>query len=174
MRHGKKKLHLLKGDIEVDSREFRNAMGKFATGVTVISTEVEGVYHGMTANGFMSISLDPTLVAISIGERAQTLKLIQESKRFGVSILEKNQLDISKRFAGQIPSDESFQFDISNGFPLIEDALVQIVCRVEQEIVAGDHTIFLGRPEQLHVKDGEPLLFANGQYAALNRQYATL
>ncbi|MFJ8064723.1 flavin reductase family protein [Psychrobacillus sp. NPDC096426] len=158
----------------MDSREFRNAMGKFATGVTVISTDVEGNYHGMTANGFMSISLDPTLIAISIGERAQTLKLIQESKRFGVSILEKNQLDISRRFAGQIPSDEAFQFDLLNGFPLVEDALVQIVCRVEQEIVAGDHTIFLGQPEQLYVKDGEPLLFSNGQYATLNRQYATL
>ena len=158
----------------MDSREFRNAMGKFATGVTVISTEVDGIYHGMTANGFMSISLDPTLVAISIGERAQTLKLIQESKRFGVSILEKDQIDISKRFAGQIPSDEAFQFDLSNGFPLVEGALVQIVCRVEQEIVAGDHTIFLGRPEQLHVKDGEPLLFASGQYATLNKEYVTL
>ncbi|MFJ7970284.1 flavin reductase family protein [Psychrobacillus sp. NPDC096389] len=154
----------------MDSREFRNAMGKFATGVTVISTDVEGVYHGMTANGFMSISLKPTLVAISIGERAQTLKLIQQSNRFGISILEKDQLEISKRFAGQIPSDESFQFDLTNGFPLIKDALVQIVCCVEQEIVAGDHTIFLGKPEQLYVKDGEPLLFANGQYATLNQQ----
>lgn len=157
----------------MDSREFRNAMGKFATGVTVISTDVDGDYHGMTANGFMSISLDPALVAISIGERAQTLKLIQESKRFGVSILAKEQLDISKRFAGQVNVEEPFQFDVSNGFPVVAGALVQIICRVEQEITAGDHTIFLGHPEQVYVKDGEPLLFASGQYASLNPQYVT-
>lgn len=157
----------------MDSREFRNAMGKFATGVTVISTDVDGDYHGMTANGFMSISLDPALVAISIGERAQTLKLIQESKRFGVSILAKEQLDISKRFAGQVNVEEPFQFDVSNGFPVVAGALVQIICRVEQEIQAGDHTIFLGHPEQVYVKDGEPLLFASGQYASLNPQYVT-
>jgi len=157
----------------MDSREFRNAMGKFATGVTVISTDVDGDYHGMTANGFMSISLDPALVAISIGERAQTLKLIQESKRFGVSILAKEQLDISKRFAGQVNVEEPFQFDVSNGFPVVAGALVQIICRVEQEILAGDHTIFLGHPEQVYVKDGEPLLFASGQYASLNTQYVT-
>lgn len=158
----------------MDSREFRNAMGKFATGVTVISTDVEGTYHGMTANGFMSISLDPALVAISIGERAQTLQLIKASGRFGVSILAKDQVHVSKQFAGQIPSDEAFRFDVTNGFPLVGDSLVQIVCEVEQEILAGDHTIFIGKVEKMIVKDGEPLLFSCGKYAELDPQYAVL
>lgn len=158
----------------MDSREFRNAMGKFATGVTVISTDVEGTYHGMTANGFMSISLDPALVAISIGERAQTLQLIKASGRFGVSVLGKDQVDISKQFAGQIPSDAAFSFDVTNGFPLVGESLVQVICEVEQEILAGDHTIFIGKVEKMIVKDGEPLLFSCGKYAELDPQYAVL
>ncbi|MDN7246352.1 flavin reductase family protein [Planococcus shenhongbingii] len=158
----------------MDSREFRNAMGKFATGVTVISTDVKGTYHGMTANGFMSISLDPALVAVSIGEKAQTLQLIKESGRFGVSILTKDQLHISKQFAGQVPSDVAFHFDVANGFPLIKEALVQIVCEVEQEIVAGDHTVFIGRVEKMVARNGEPLLFSCGKYAELDPQYAVL
>ena len=158
----------------MDSREFRTAMGKFATGVTVITTDVEGVFHGMTANGFMSISLDPALVAVSIGEKAQTLQLIKASGRFGVNVLSKDQLDISKQFAGQIPSDEAFRFDLATNFPMIKDALVQIVCKVEQEILAGDHTIFIGKVETMITKDGEPLLFTCGKYAELDPQYAVL
>lgn len=158
----------------MDSREFRNAMGKFATGVTVISTDVEGSHHGMTANGFMSISLDPALVAVSIGERAQTLQLIKASGRFGVSVLSKEQVDVSKQFAGQIPSDENFRFCIEHGFPLVQDALVRVVCTVEQEVLAGDHTIFIGRVEKMIASDGEPLLFSCGKYAELDPQYAVL
>lgn len=158
----------------MDSREFRNAMGKFATGVTVISTDVEGMHHGMTANGFMSISLDPALVAVSIGERAQTLQLIKASGRFGVSVLSKEQVNVSKQFAGQIPSDETFSFCEEHGFPLVKDSLVQVICTVEQEVLAGDHTIFIGRVEKMLVKDGDPLLFSCGKYAELDPQFAVL
>ena len=86
----------------MDDRQFRQAMGKFATGVTVITTEVEGEVHGMTANAFMSVSLEPKLVVISIGERAQMLKKIKTSKKFAVNILSGEQQDYSMIFAGQL------------------------------------------------------------------------
>ena len=70
----------------MDDRQFRQAMGKFATGVTVITTEVEGEVHGMTANAFMSVSLDPKLVVISIGDRAHMLEKIKNSKKFAFNI----------------------------------------------------------------------------------------
>ncbi|BAQ10971.1 phenol 2-hydroxylase component b [Bacillus sp. OxB-1] len=151
----------------MDSGAFRNAMGKFATGITVITTDVDGTFHGMTANGFMSISLDPQLVAISIGEKAQTLQLIQKSRKFGVSVLDASQIDISKRFAGQTKGTTPFEFDELRGFPLIGQALVQIICDVTEEIQAGDHTIFLGKPSFIHAEDGEPLIFYSGKYTSL-------
>ena len=75
----------------MDDRKFRNAMGKFASGVTVITTEADGEIHGMTANAFMSVSLNPKLVVISIGERANMLEKIQGSKKFAVNILAADQ-----------------------------------------------------------------------------------
>ena len=86
----------------MDDRLFRNAMGKFATGVTVITTELQGENYGMTANAFMSVSMDPKLVVISIGHKARLLDRIKESQKFAVNILADHQQDFSKLFAGQI------------------------------------------------------------------------
>src|SRR5699024_12434263 len=85
----------------MDDREFRNAMGKFATGVTVITTEVDGEPHGMTANAFMSVSLHPKLIMISIDNRANMLDKIKEANKFAVNILADHQKDLSMHFAGQ-------------------------------------------------------------------------
>ena len=79
----------------MDDRQFRTAMGKFATGITVIATEVEGDVHGMTANAFMSVSLDPKLVVISVREQGRILSKIQESKIFSVNILAEDQQEVS-------------------------------------------------------------------------------
>src|SRR3954463_1392190 len=86
----------------MDDRQFRTAMGKFATGVTVIATDVDGDVHGMTANAFMSVSLDPKLVVISIGEKARILEKIKQSKTFSVNILAADQQELSMIFAGQL------------------------------------------------------------------------
>src|SRR3954452_3678311 len=96
----------------MDDRQFRTAMGKFATGITVIATEVEGEIHGMTANAFMSVSLDPKLVVISIKENARMLGEIQKSKTFSVNILAENQEEVSKIFAGQIKERHDVSFDL--------------------------------------------------------------
>ena len=85
----------------MDDRVFRNAMGKFATGVTVITTKSEGEVHGMTANAFMSVSLTPKLVLISSDEKAKMLSKIQQTGKFVVNLRSDNQKEISMQFAGQ-------------------------------------------------------------------------
>ncbi|WP_085991022.1 flavin reductase family protein [Oceanobacillus senegalensis] len=150
----------------MDNRLFRDAMGKFATGVTVILTELDGEQHGMTANAFMSVSLDPKLVVISIKEDARMLQKIEESNQFSVNILSAEQEDISKTFAGQI-KDQQVYFDRLAGMPVIPDSLAQVACEVSSTYVEGDHTLFIGKVKDIAVKDGNPLLFYSGKYSHL-------
>ena len=94
----------------MDDRLFRSAMGKFATGVTVLTTKVDGIVHGMTANAFMSVSLNPKLVMVSVGEKARMLEKIQQSQNFVINILAEEQEAISRLFAGQ--SDERREIEL--------------------------------------------------------------
>lgn len=150
----------------MDDRLFRDAMGKFATGVTVILTEVDGETHGMTANAFMSVSLTPKLVVISIKENARMLAKIQQSQKFSVNILAEQQEEVSKIFAGQI-KDQEVTFDHLANMPVIQGALAQVVCEVSAEHVEGDHTLFIGKVNEIAVTDGDPLLFYAGNYRKL-------
>ena len=154
----------------MDDRTFRRAMGKFATGVTVITTEIAGEVHGMTANAFMSVSLDPKLVVISIGEKAQMLDKIKNSKKFAVNILAANQQELSMIFAGQIKEKREVSFENLGGLPVLEGAVAQVACEVVNEHVEGDHTLFIGKVIDIHLEEEEPLLFFNGQYRSLLSQ----
>ncbi|AGK53415.1 flavin reductase family protein [Bacillus sp. 1NLA3E] len=148
----------------MDDRMFRTAMGKFATGVTVITTEVDGAVFGMTVNAFMSVSLNPRLVAISIGERAHMLEKIKMSKKYAVNILFEDQKELSMIFAGQMRDKREVTFNTLNGFPVLPGALAQITCEVVNEHIEGDHTLFIGKVIDIHLEEHEPLLFFNGQY----------
>jgi flavin reductase (DIM6/NTAB) family NADH-FMN oxidoreductase RutF len=150
----------------MDDQLFRTAMGKFATGVTVIATETEEGPHGMTANAFMSVSLNPKLVVISIKENARILPKIQESKKFSVNILAENQKEISMIFAGQL-KDKEVSFGRLDEQPVIAGALANVTCEVSAEHIEGDHTLFIGKVTAIEVADGNPLLFANGRYQVL-------
>ncbi|GEL76976.1 flavin reductase family protein [Tenuibacillus multivorans] len=150
----------------MDNYIFRNAMGRFATGVTIITTQVEGEIHGMTANAFMSVSLDPKLITISIDHKARMLDFIKQSGQFAVSILKDEQQDISMHFAGQKESFSSVQFDKISGVPIIKDALAAVVCDVEEYNEVGDHTLFIGRVLDIELTDGNPLAFYGGQYGS--------
>lgn len=154
----------------MDDRKFRTAMGKFATGVTVIATEVEGDVHGMTANAFMSVSLDPKLVVVSIGEKAKILNKIKESKIFTVNILAADQQELSMIFAGQLKEHKEVTFDRLDGKPVLAGAVVQIACEVSAEHVEGDHTLFIGKVTDIHIEDVEPLLFYSGKYRSLTEE----
>ena len=151
----------------MDDRQFRTAMGKFATGVTVIATEVEGEgVHGMTANAFMSVSLDPKLVVISIGENAKILDKIKESNLFSVNILAADQQDVSMIFAGQL-KDREVEFARLDDKPVIPGSVAQIACEVSAVHVEGDHTLFIGKVTDIHLEDAEPLVFYSGRYRSL-------
>ncbi len=154
----------------MDDRKFRTAMGKFATGVTVIATEIEGDVHGMTANAFMSVSLDPKLVVISIGEKAKILNKIKESKIFTVNILSADQQELSMIFAGQLKENKEVTLDRLDGKPVLAGAVAQIACEVSAEHVEGDHTLFIGKVTDIHLEDAEPLLFYSGKYRSLTEE----
>ncbi|MBB6450720.1 flavin reductase (DIM6/NTAB) family NADH-FMN oxidoreductase RutF [Geomicrobium halophilum] len=153
----------------MDDLLFRQAMGTFSTGVTVISTEVDAKTHGMTANAFMSVSLDPKLVAVSVDHQASIYEEIRTARRYAVSILDDSQEEISKTFANQIRGKEQFAFATFRDLPVIPDALVHLACDVVQEIAAGDHTIFIGEVKDIEVneEEGRPLLYYRGAYQAL-------
>ncbi|WP_420768976.1 flavin reductase family protein [Parageobacillus thermoglucosidasius] len=151
----------------MDDRLFRNAMGKFATGVTVITTELNGDIHGMTANAFMSVSLNPKLVLVSIGEKAKMLEKIQQSKKYAVNILAHDQKMLSLNFAGQLEKQEDVQFEQLGGLPVIKGALAQISCQVVNEVQAGDHTLFIGEVTDINITEQDPLLFFSGKYHQL-------
>jgi flavin reductase (DIM6/NTAB) family NADH-FMN oxidoreductase RutF len=155
----------------VTAPDFRNACGYFATGVTVLTAERSpGVVHGMTANSFTSVSLDPLLVLVCVAETAQMRGLINQRRRFGVSVLKAGQQAISEFFAQtEQPADAERALGVAfrwtaGGVPVLENALVQMVCNVVNTYVAGDHTIFIGEVASLEVLSGEPLLFVRGQY----------
>jgi flavin reductase (DIM6/NTAB) family NADH-FMN oxidoreductase RutF len=156
---------------------FRQALGQFATGVTVITVEfAPGRVHGMTANAFTSVSLEPFLVLVCIDQRAHMLPILHRKKSFGISVLKEGQQAISEFFAqpGQNEDVEdrlNIRFRYSpGGIPLLENTLAQLSCQVTASYVAGDHTIFLGEVETANINEGEPLLFFRGHY----RQVAPL
>ncbi|MGP4076869.1 flavin reductase family protein [Halobacillus sp. K22] len=148
----------------MDNRMFRTAMGKFTTGVTVIVSEMEGQVHGMTANAFMSVSLDPKLILVSIDKKAKMNEVIQKSNQFTVNILSGDQKEMSMIFAGQIKEDKQVEFETVEGLPVIKDSLVSLVCNVYQDHEAGDHTLYIGEVINLNIQDGDPLAFYEGKY----------
>ncbi|WP_026572985.1 flavin reductase family protein [Bacillus sp. UNC438CL73TsuS30] len=151
----------------MDDRFFRNVMGSFATGITVITTEVKGTSHGMTANAFVSVSLNPKLILVSIDKRAKMLGFLQESKRFAVSFLASEQQAESMRFAGQKKDEDPYIFERFSELPVIKGALANVACTVFNQVEAGDHVLFIGEVQDLQVKEGEPLLYFKGKYREL-------
>jgi len=148
----------------IDSREFRNCCGRFATGITIVTTQVDSTTHGMTANGFMSVSLQPPLIAISLGHHTRLHHLLPESMRYGVSILDESQLRFSNHFAGRPDDTLEIPFVQIAGMPLLEGALAHMVARVVDAHEAGDHTLYIGEVEYLDYQNGRPLLYYAGGY----------
>jgi flavin reductase (DIM6/NTAB) family NADH-FMN oxidoreductase RutF len=161
--------------------EFRKAMGCFATGVTIITVcldgEANGEVHGMTANAFSSVSLDPPLVLICVDRKASTHAHLQAKKRFGINILGADQRKISDYYASPARTHERAEaeagarFDrTAHGTPVLHGALAYLECRLYSAEEAGDHTIFIAEVEDLVVRDGEPLLFFRGKYRKVGEQ----
>jgi flavin reductase (DIM6/NTAB) family NADH-FMN oxidoreductase RutF len=155
----------------VNQADFRKAMGSFATGVTVISVDYEEEVHGMTANAFASVSLDPLLVLVCVDHKARTHAHLHAKKRFGVNVLAENQRAISEYYARPLAAHEHVEqeagarFDrTTHGTPVLHGALAYLECRLHTAQDAGDHTIFIAEVEEVVVREGDPLLYFRSQY----------
>ncbi|HLH64194.1 MAG TPA: flavin reductase family protein [Solirubrobacteraceae bacterium] len=151
---------------EARARELRQVMGRFATGVTVVTTTHRDTIHGMTANAFLSVSLRPPLVLVSLG-RCRMSELLPRSGRYGVSVLACDQERFAAHFSGQRVSEVPPTFVWQGELPLLEGALAHIGCRVVDVHPAGDHVLWIGEVEHLSHRDGEPLLFYRGRFGTL-------
>jgi len=155
----------------LDGREFRDALGWFATGVTVITTRgADGDLVGFTANSFTSVSLDPPLVLFSLNRQAGCLPIFEGCAHFAVNILAEHQAALSSRFA--TASHEKWHgvaIDTwEGGCPILADALANFECAVHAVHDGGDHRIFLGRVLRMRSSEaGKPLLFSRGAYRLL-------
>jgi flavin reductase (DIM6/NTAB) family NADH-FMN oxidoreductase RutF len=157
-------------DVEGDDPRvaLRRTLGMFATAVTIITTRVGEQVHGMTANAFMSVSLEPPLVLISVDRRTKMCRLLHEGSCYGVSVLSEAQSELSDRFAGRAgEGTPEPRFELIEDTPLVEGALARFVARVQRSYWGGDHSLFLGRVEYARTGEGTPLLFHGGRYERL-------
>ena len=146
----------------------RRTLGMFATGVTVITTRERDQVHGMTANAFMSVSLEPPLVLISVDRRTKMCALLHEGRNYGVSVLCETQSALSDRFAGRaVDNAPEPRFEMIHDTPLVEGALAHFVANITRSYWGGDHSLFLGRVEYARYSEGTPLLFHGGRYERL-------
>jgi flavin reductase (DIM6/NTAB) family NADH-FMN oxidoreductase RutF len=151
----------------IDPREFRNALGTYATGVTIITAAgTDGKPYGLTCNSFASVSLNPPLVLWSLVRYSSSLNAFQNATHFAVNVLGASQQALSNKFAKS--SDEKFVgVEWSPGLgnvPLLKECVANFQCRSVNRYYGGDHVIFLGAVEAYAYNHGEPLLFARGRY----------
>lgn len=158
--------------MSIDADLFRAVLGRFATGVTIVTVrDGEGRDHGMTVSAFSSLSLDPPLVLVCIGNDATMASPMSSAASFGVNVLSAGQEALSRRFAG--PIDDRFA-DValargSLGNVILDDVLASLECRVVARHPAGDHVVVIGEVDSGAVRDGRPLLYYRGGYAQLER-----
>ena len=159
--------------------EFRKAMGCFATGVTIVTLDLDGEVHGMTANAFASVSLDPPLLLICVDHSARTHAHLHAKERFGINILAEHHRVISEYYARPIHVHERAEeeagalFDrTAQGTPILHGALAYLECKLQSTQEAGDHTIFIAEVEDVVVREGEPLLFFRSKYRKIGENVA--
>ncbi len=157
--------------MSVTPAEFRRALGCFATGITVITLDSDEEVHGMTANAFTSVSLDPMLVLVCVDQRARNHAHLRAKKRFGVNVLAESQRAISEYYARPTRTHEHAAEEAGaafertkHGTPVLRGALAYLECRLHSAQDAGDHTIFIAEVEEVVVREGDPLLFFGSKY----------
>ncbi len=165
--------------MSLSQTEFRKAMGAFATGVTIITVDLDGAVHGMTANAFTSVSLDPMLVLVCVDHTTRTHAHLYAKKRFGINVLCEGQRGISEYYARPERTHENAEaeagarFDRTrHGTPVLHGALAYLECRLQSAQDAGDHTIFIAEVEDVVLRGGDPLLFFRGKYRKVGEEVA--
>jgi len=147
---------------------FRACVGEFATGVTVVASEHDGMPAGMTLNAFISVSLDPLLVLVSLAHGSRTLAVVRRTGRFAVSVLHREQHEAAIELATPgAPFPEEQMTRTADGFLAVRDAAATQHCEVEQITRAGDHDLVLGRVIGITHSGGEPLIFHRGRFGGM-------
>ena len=154
--------------MSVSKDDFRSALGRFASGVTIVTTrDASGKLHGITVSAFCSVSLEPPLVLVCIEKTTGSHFAFQESSSFVVNLLAADQQYLSDRFASHLPD----KFDTVkcrlgiDDLPVLDDTLATLECRLKTSHDAGDHTIFVGQIERTTIRDDEkPLIYFHGNY----------
>ena len=158
----------------IDSYAFRQTVGQFATGVTIITTEIDGVIRALTVNAFTALSLDPPLVLFCVGKATKTGQLIHSAKGFAVNILRQEQQDLSTYFAGgwTHPPPPAFTFVDWVGGPRLDDSAAAVGCSTHAIHDGGDHWIVVGKVLALHrTACASPLIFHGSRYANLGATF---
>ena len=154
--------------VNFDPQAFRQALGSFATGVTIITTrDNNGEPLGLTANSFNSVSLDPPMVLWSLAKNAYSLPVFREAEHWAVHILSSSQADLSSRFAMR-GEDKFAGIDVEDGIgkvPLLQDCMARFQCKTAFQYEGGDHVIFVGEVIDFEHTDTAPLVFHGGRYA---------
>lgn len=155
---------------DFDTRDFRNALGNYATGITVITARGrDGKLAGLTANSFASVSLDPPLILWSLSLYSPSLTTFQECSHYAINVLACDQEPLARRFAlSQTDKFAGLQFALgAGGAPILPGCCAWFECRNEARHSGGDHLIFVGQVERFSYHDRMPLLFHGGRYATL-------
>jgi len=154
--------------MEAEEQRFRDVMGRFATGVTVVTGSGPNGAVGMTTNAFCSLSLRPLLVLVCFDNSARTLPIVRDTGRFGVSVLRAGQETLSGQFASKLPHEEKFELVThteQHGVPILDGAIAWLACELRELIPAGDHTIGIGSVLAMdHDEEGDPLVWYAGRY----------
>lgn len=149
---------------KIDIREYRNCMGHFATGVTIITSETKSGTHGFTVNSFTSISLDPMLVLVSVDRKTKAIKMLKDNN-FIVNILKDDQRDTALHFAGRTMDEEPFEWEKGELGYRIGNSLAYIECEPWETYDGGDHVLFLGKVKSFENGGGDPLAYYRGKFS---------
>ncbi len=155
-------------DPKEDSRAFRDALGAYATGVTVVTVPSDEGPVGITANSFASVSLDPPLVLWSPAKSSKRFNYFTGAAHFAIHVLDAHQQQLCNGFTQNKSAFEGLEISLSdNDVPLIEGCLARFECELHAEHDAGDHTIIIGSVTRAQSRDGLPLLFQSGKFVSL-------
>lgn len=154
----------------VSEADFRNALSRFPSGVTVVTTkDILGNLHGMTVSAFCSVSLAPPMILVCIEKATASHDSFGESGVFVVNVLHESQRHLSEHFAAPAEnkfSDVEFHLGI-DGVPVLSHALANVECRLKHAYGGGDHTIFVGLVENVTIGEGDPLVYFHHAYAGV-------
>jgi flavin reductase (DIM6/NTAB) family NADH-FMN oxidoreductase RutF len=154
----------------ITNDEFKAALGRFASGVTVVTTkDADGKLHGLTVSAFSSVSMNPPLILVCILKNTGSYSSFEESKSFVVNILDESQQQISNHFASHLHdkfSGQHYQLNES-GLPVIANCLASLECILKHSYDGGDHTIFVGEILRATSRNGQPLVYWYGDYQKL-------